>query len=300
MSDGGAAGRSLAVVTNRRAGGTNRLDDAVAILRRAVPGLVVVDTADPLLEDALRPSAGGTVVAAGGDGTLHLVVQRLWRVGVLADTVLALLPLGTGNDFARTVGVPLDLASAAETVLSGRVRPLDLLVDDAGTVAVNAVHCGVGGLAVRHAAPLKPWLGRLAYRLGAAWAGIRAPGWAATVDVDGTRLFDGSLLFVGLGNGRTIGGGTVVWPDARADDGLADVVVAAAGGMTSRAEVVRGLRSGNVDDVRVVVTGRGRTVEIEGSPIPYVADGEESGSRARTTWSVRPEAWRLLVPGLDG
>ncbi len=99
------------------------------------------------------------MVAAGGDGTLHVVAQRLRRLGLLADAVLGLSPLGTGNDLARTVGIPLDPRATAAVVLSGRPRPLDLLVDDRGGVAVNAVHCGVGGVAVRHAAPLEPWLG---------------------------------------------------------------------------------------------------------------------------------------------
>lgn len=182
-------------------------------------------------------------------------------------------------------------------MLSGRPGTFDLLVDDAGGVAVNAVLCGVGGLAVRHAAPLKPWLGRMAYRLGAAWAGARAPGWTGAVDVDGSTVFEGKLLFVGVGNGRTIGGGSVVWPRAEPDDGAADVVVAAAGGALSRLEVVRALRSGDPDRADCLVAARGRTVVIRSGAIPCVADGEDCGSRPGSTWSVLPAAWRLLVPG---
>ena len=147
------------------------------MLRTGVQPVVVVDMSDATLDEALRAVAGRTVVAAGGDGTLRVLVQHLWQLGLLSHTVVGLLPLGTGNDFAGTVGIPLDAQAAAGVVLSGCSRPFDLLADDGGTVAVNAVHCGVGGLAVKHAGPLKPLLGRTAYRLAAAWAGARAQGW---------------------------------------------------------------------------------------------------------------------------
>lgn len=183
-------------------------------------------------------------------------------------------------------------------MLSGRPRPLDLLVDDTGTAAVNAVHCGVGGLAVRHAAPLKPLLGRLAYRVGAAWAGASARGWQVRVELDGRVLSEGAVLFVGIGNGTTIGGGTVLWPQARPDDGLADIVVAAAGSTVERLKVARALRSGDPQGAEGVATGRGTSLHVGGEPIPYVIDGEPCASRPSRSWRVHPAAWRLLVPAV--
>lgn len=297
MSEGGDVPRTLVVVANRKAGGVDRLDDALPVLRA---GAAVVELADPGDLAASLPCDGEvTVVAAGGDGTLHAVVQHLWSAGLLARTVVGLLPLGTGNDLARTLGIPLDPRSAAAVALSGHPRPLDLLVDDAGTVAVNAVHCGVGGVAVRHAAPLKPFLGRVAYRVGAAWAGARSPGWQLTVEVDDAVLFAGNVLFLGIGNGRTIGGGTVLWPQGHPDDGLADVVVVAAGGTRSRLEVVRALRTGDPRASPAVATGRGASVSVHGQPVPWVADGDDGGSAAARSWRVRAGAWRVRVSADD-
>ncbi|MCU1693793.1 MAG: diacylglycerol kinase catalytic region, partial [Frankiales bacterium] len=95
------------------------------------------------LDAALLGADGRQVVLAGGDGSLHLAVARLRALGRL-DLPLALVPLGTGNDLARALGLPLDPVEAAHVVLSFPPRPLDLLVDDAGDVVVNAVHVGVG------------------------------------------------------------------------------------------------------------------------------------------------------------
>ena len=112
------------------------------------------------------------MVVCGGDGSVHAVVAALHRAGAAGPPV-GLIPLGTGNDLARALGLPLDPAAAARVVLDGRPRTLDLLVDDAGGMVVNAVHLGVGAEAARQAAALKPRLGRLAYLVGGVSAGLR-------------------------------------------------------------------------------------------------------------------------------
>ncbi|MFP5371164.1 MAG: diacylglycerol/lipid kinase family protein, partial [Actinomycetes bacterium] len=172
--------------------------------------------------------------------------------------------------------------------------------DDAGTVVVNAVHCGVGGIAVQRAAPLKPVLGRAAYRLGAALAGATSEGWRVEVEVDGHLLADGQVLFVGIGNGATIGGGTVVWPDARLDDGVVDVVVGPGAAALSRLQLAAALRSGDPGSVDGIVVGRGRSVRVEGEAIPSIADGELCPPSPLRTWQVQPAAWHLLAPCRTG
>ena len=78
------------------------------------------------LDGALDRLDGRTLVVAGGDGSLHLAVTKLRARGELARTRMALVPLGTGNDLARALDIPLDAAEAAQLVLSGSARPLDL------------------------------------------------------------------------------------------------------------------------------------------------------------------------------
>ncbi|MDP8987024.1 MAG: lipid kinase [Actinomycetota bacterium] len=286
----------VVVVANQRAGGIQGLAEAVAVLRARVE-TVVVELAGPgEMEAALAGLPATTMIAAGGDGTLNMLVQHLWAQELLHQVVLGLLPLGTGNDLARGVGIPLEAEAAATVVLAGRPRPLDLLVDGAGTVAVNAVHGGIGGLVAARAARLKALLGRMAYVGGAAWTGARTPGWDVRVEVDGAVLAEGTVLFAGIGNGATIGGGTVLWPLARPDDGLAEVTVAFAGSIGMRLRMARALRCGCFCGVDGVVVGRGRSVRVDGEPMPYNADGEALAPSRSRSWRVQRRALRLLTP----
>ena len=124
-------------------------------------------------------------------------------------------------------------------------------------------------------------------------------GLGRAVECDARVLFEGNVLFVGIGNGRTIGGGSVLWPQARPDDGLADVVVASAGSTVARLKVARALRSGEPGGANRVMTGRGKSIRVQGQAIPYVADGDDCGSQPSRSWSVHPAAWRLLVPVIE-
>lgn len=276
--------------------------EAVETVRQALADAGEVElrtTQEPAeLERALDALDGRTLVVAGGDGSLHLAVARLYSRGELKATTIALVPLGTGNDFARTAGVPLEPAAAAELVVTGTARPVDLLVDDAGEVVVNAAHVGVGAEAAGYAAGLKSRLGPLAYPLGAVRAGLSAPGWRVRVELDGRVVADADQrsLMIGIGNGRTIGGGTALLPDAEPDDGRLDVVVSQATGPLARVRYGCTLLAGHHLSGPAVRAGRGTSVTISGEPMPLNVDGELGEPVARRTWTIEPAAWSLVRP----
>lgn len=271
---------------------------ALAVLAASAPTELVTTGTPDELDAALRRHDGRLVVVAGGDGSLHLAVARLRALGLLAQVPLALVPLGTGNDLARTLGLPLDPAEAAALALAHPARPLDLLVDDDGGVVVNAVHVGVGADAAMHAGRLKPRLGPLAYPVGALAAGARSRGWRLRVVVDGRVVADGHRrsLMVGVGNGRGIGGGTELLPTAEPDDGLLDVIVSYATGPWARARYGAALSAGTHLADRDVRWARGRSVTISGDLVGVNADGELGDEAARRTWTVEPGAWSLVRP----
>ena len=288
------------LVASVKAGSTDAeaVEAARAVLADAGP-VELVETATPEeLDTALDSLDGRTLVVAGGDGSLHLVVTRLRARGELGDVRLGLVPLGTGNDLARALDLPLDPAAAAGVVLSCAPRALDLIVDDVGGVVVNAVHVGVGADAAAHAGRLKPRLGPLAYPVGAVAAGLRSTGWKLRVEVDGRVLADGGRrsLMVGIGNGRGIGVGTPLLPHAEPDDGLLDVVVSSASGPVARVRFGAALTAGRHLQDKAVRYARGRTVEVSGEPVGVNADGELGDDVRRRRWTVEPAAWSLIRP----
>jgi diacylglycerol kinase family enzyme len=257
-----------------------------------------VTTATPEELDAALSSAGRRrIVVAGGDGSLHLVVEHLHRRGMLAEADLALVPLGTGNDLARALGIPLDPVEAAGLALTGTPRPLDLVLDDAGGVTVNAVHLGVGAEAAARAARLKPVIGPLAYPLGAVAAGFRSTGVPLRVEVDGRLVTERRLLMVGIANGPGIGGGTALHPHAVPDDGLLDVMVSTAVGPFARVSFGAALQAGRHLESPHVRSARGREVVVTGGPVEVNSDGELGDECVeRRAWRVEPGAWRLVRP----
>jgi diacylglycerol kinase family enzyme len=289
----------LLVLTNAEAGGADAaaIDAAVAVLRGATTVEVVATASPDECRDAVVSRGGRRVVVCGGDGSLHVVVHALHSIGDLAEPI-GLIPLGTGNDFARALDLPMDPAAAAAVVLGGRPRKLDLIVDDAGAIAVNAVHAGIGAEAARSAAGLKSRLGRFGYVLGGLVAGVRERGWRLRVQSDEAVLADGRrrVLQVGIGNASSVGGGSLLIPHAVPDDGLADVVVSAAVGPLARLAYGRQMPKGEHVRRRDVLTARARSVTISGEPFRYNADGEVRGPVDRRTWTVSAAAWRLLVP----
>lgn len=261
------------------------LDDAGPTERRLCDA-----TAD--LPATLRRADGRTVVVAGGDGTLHVVVGALDALGLLPATPIALVPLGTGNDLARGLGLPLDPVAAARRVVAGRAQPLDLVRVD-GEVVVNASHAGIGVAAAERAADLKGAVGPVAYPMGAVVAGAEADALDIRVTVDGAQLAEGPLLLVGVGNGSSVGGGTVLFPSADPADGLLEVVTVRDRGAWDRLRLGLAARKGEHARLDGVRTARGREVVVEGAAA-WNDDGEVGTTIAGRTLRVDPGAWLLV------
>jgi diacylglycerol kinase family enzyme len=291
--------RSYVVIANRGAGSSDRAAVAAVHDLLARTGAVEVhETASPSELDAVVAGLGpSTLVVAGGDGSLHAAVNALHRAGVAGSTTLGLIPLGTGNDLARTVGIPRDVLAAGVIVRDALPQEQDLLVGPHDKVAVNAVHLGIGAEAVRLGARAKARLGAPGFAVGALLAGARYPGWQLAVEVDGHLMPDrGRALMVGLSLGRTIGGGAALAPDADPTDGLVDVTVASTSGPLRRLSFAYRLRGGRHVELPDVDTVRGTRVAISGGPVRANVDGEVTKPRHDWHWTVIRHGWRLLAP----
>jgi len=301
----------LLVITNGDAGTADdtALTAALGVLRGSTSVEVCETSAPGELDGALHRAGSRRVVVAGGDGSLHAVVSALHRRRELGpDRVLGLLPLGTGNDFARTLGISLDPVEAARSLVQGKIRPMDLLVDEVGQIVVNQVHLGAGAEAGRRGEPWKKRLGdigvgpvnlgRLGYPIGAFLSAVNPPVLRLRVEVDGDVVtdVDHPVLMVALGNGATVGGGLELTPDADPGDGRIDVMIARPKGTASRLAYVARLGIGSHGDHSDVVTLRARTVTVSGTAFWCSADGEIYGPERHRMWRLEPAAYSMIVP----
>lgn len=285
------------VVLNAGAGTADReaVEAATAVLRAQAPAELVITQDLEHLDAALAEVDGRTLVVAGGDGSMHAAVGSMWRAGTLGNATVGLIPLGTGNDLAAGLEIPSDPVDAANLILAGNARSLDLLTTDRNEVVVNASHAGLGAVAAGESERFKERLGPLAYPVGALLAGVRESGWDLRVTLDGTVVHDGDALMIGVANAPSIGGGTRLVPPALPSDGLLDVIVVSA--VTAAARVAFGvaLRDGVHLDRDDVVHLRGASVTIAGDPVAHDLDGEVTDERASCTYEVQPGAWTMLL-----
>jgi diacylglycerol kinase (ATP) len=300
----------LLVITNADAGTHDEENLALALaVLRAETSVEVAETSEPgELDGVLHRAGSRRIVVAGGDGSLHAVVAALYRRHELADKVVGLLPLGTGNDFARGNDIPLGMEEAARVLLDGEPRPVDLLVDELGGIVVNNVHVGAGAMASRRAHRWKKRLGqvgvgkvnlgKLGYPIGAALTAYRPPVLRLRVEVDGEVVveFDEQVLMVAAGNGATVGGGTELTPHADPEDGRMDVMISRATGPLSRLIYAVRLGLGSHPGDPQVDYLRGTSVSVSGEPFWVSADGEVSGPERHRTWRLEPAAYRMVLP----
>ena len=262
-----------------------------------------VETSDAdELGEALSLAAERRIVIVGGDGSLHAVVNALYSLRLLEKSRLGLIPLGTGNDFARGVGIPLDPEEAARVINADHEAPVDLIVDDRHRVVINNVHLGVGAEASRKAEKWKPRfgkvkLGRLGYVVGALNAGLRPEFIKASVAVDDEDLAPrGHIAQVAIGNGSTVGGGTELVPGADVSSGHLVVILSRAAGPLARVAYLLRLRTGKHHLMREVIRVTGQKVRVEGEPFYLSADGEIDGPHTCREWYVRAGAVRMFLP----
>ena len=300
----------LLVITNADAGTSDeaRLDLALGVMRGRA-SVEVARTMNPgELDGVLHRAGTRRIVVAGGDGSLHAVLSVLHKRNELGHNQIGLLPLGTGNDFARSNGLPLDLEDAAEVALEGTPRPMDLIVDEVGTIVVNNVHVGAGAAASRRSVRWKHRLGRagykklnlgkLGYPIGAAITAFDPPVIRLRVEVDGVVVndFDRPVLMVAVGNGRSVGGGTDLVPEADPGDGWMDVMVSRAAGPLARFGYATRLILGTHHERTDVDYLRASTVSVVGEEFWVSADGEVHGPERRRTWRIEPAAYEMVLP----
>jgi diacylglycerol kinase (ATP) len=233
-----------------------------------------------MVEQADLSSYDG-IVAAGGDGTLFEVVNGLYAHDADCRVPLGLLPVGTGNAFARDLGLlPGDWKKGLEIIAAGGVRKVDAgRVETPGESFhfLNIIGVGLPVDAMRSAERIK-FVGNSAYTLATLWQAMRLKTYPFRISLDGVEVQQESL-FVEVSNTRYTGTSFLIAPTARLDDGLFDVTLV---GKLSRPRLLRlfpTIYSGRHVDFDEVDVRRAREIRLE-SPegLTLAPDGEFCGA----------------------
>jgi diacylglycerol kinase (ATP) len=242
-------------------------------------------------------SEGGIVVAAGGDGTVGEVAAGLSG----STAALAVYPVGTGNDFARTIGIGTSLEAAAKTICEGRRRTIDMIrwrCGDREGLGVNVAGCGFDALVAerinkgfRVLRGTPAYIAAVAVTLGS----YRPATMRLTVDGETTET---TVMLCAVANACSYGGGMRVAPTAELDDALLDVVVVEG---VSKVDFIRAFPSvfsgAHLSHPRVRHL-RGLAVSIVADPpLPVLSDGELVGCTP-ATFEVLPGVLHVMVPSM--
>ena len=273
-----------------------------AILRRhgVAYDLVISERPGHAIELVAQAVTGGCrrILAVGGDGTVNECANGLFRqqAAPTAEVTLGVMPIGTGNDWARGLRMPKDYAEVAALMAAGTTRLHDAGLATFGNGSVRHF-INVAGLGFdAHVVEALPdrTLGPLAYLVGLAKGLLSYDAVPLGLTFSGRRI-DTRAFVLFFAIGRYCGSGMNVAPLAEVDDGLFDITLVQA---LSRWEVLKSLRrlfDGTLLTHPKVIALREAAGEVEAGPAPVQADGELIG-HAPVRFSILPRALRVLAP----
>jgi diacylglycerol kinase (ATP) len=288
------------IILNPRAGSAEQMEALrEALADRVEVTLYETDSAGHATALAVEALEAGydLIVAAGGDGTINEIVNGL--AIDFARARLGIIPLGTGNDLARTLAIPADPLAALNIVMSGAEHRLDLMKAETVGQVTYGINVAAGGFSGQVdevlTDELKANWGPLAYLLGAARIVPDLASYQTTIAWEDGPVERVEALNIVVANGRTVAGGFQVAPLANPEDGLLDVIIVRYGDVLDLAGVAARLLGGNYLNSDQVTHRRARHVHIASQPgMWFNVDGELFTSQP-IAFTVMPQALRVVV-----
>ncbi|MEX0717421.1 MAG: diacylglycerol kinase family protein [Planctomycetaceae bacterium] len=290
---------SRLVIWNANAGGAERQRDILDELARR-PGMTIVETVTSEETRHAAKSASHdyrTLIAAGGDGTINAVVNGMMSGG--GGARLGVLPLGSGNDLCRTLGIPLDPFEAAVALDEGHSARIDLVEVRTADERKWCVNMATGGNSSRIdeclTDELKRRWGPLCYFRGALSVVPDLSEYDVSLRIDSRPPERFSATNVILGNGRTAAGGLEIAPRANPQDGRLEVIVISGQSAFDVVALTARLLSGDYLDSEQVTYRQARRVEIASDPpFAFSIDGDPLEAD-RYVFEVLPRALEVIV-----
>lgn len=255
-----------------------------------------------------------SIIAVGGDGIVHEIVNGILQAGATPDDVtLSIIPAGSGNDFVKMLDLPAeDIATACRRISRGQTRLVDVgrintlisedravfsIEDNAPGYFINMLGIGFTALAA-HESEKIDWLTGLPLYLVAAIRTLALNYRTPHMDID----LDGNLISqrnteVAVSNGRCQGGGFWLTPDAEVDDGWFDIAIARGLSRVGILRLIPDVMQGTHTENEPVTMGRARYVTIDTTyPLPVQADGEIlASSTTHMVLEILPQTLRVTT-----
>jgi diacylglycerol kinase (ATP) len=231
------------------------------------------------------------IVIGGGDGTISAALPQLLALG----KPVAVLPLGTANDFARTLGLPQDGFTAAEVALDGREHKIDI-GNVNGHPFVNVASVGIAAKVVTaQSTELKRGWRVFSYLISLFRALRESRAFFVTMELDGKQAWSGVVYQVSVGNGRFHGGGLRVAEHAAIDDGKLDVCMVCPGAFWQMIACLAHLKFGLTKPAALKERSATTVTLRTSKPRPIDVDGELSGTTP-ARFALLPQAVTVIVP----
>ena len=292
---------SILIIHNPKSGGGRCNDDIDQLVKqhRQIKLVQTSEAGEATQHAHDAPRKGHThVIAAGGDGTVNEVINGLMQIQG-DKPVMGVLPCGSANDFTKAIGLDADWDTAAETVLHGTPREVDI-VEIEGADRRYLINAATGGLSVAIDDAMdektKKWWGAFAYARVAATVIPEASNYRVRLNVDG-QTHEAICAGLIVANGSHAGNLNIA-PQADVTDGLVNVMTARANDLADRIKLLTDLAMGKQTESEWVDCFTGRHIKIESDPpMPFIADGERLGETG-LSFKVIPGALRVLFAGM--
>lgn len=256
-----------------------------------------------IVEDGYR-----NIIAIGGDGTIHEVANGILMQHEVPSTQvrMGVIPVGTGNDWIRSFGIPRDYRGAIDVIAEGKEYVQDVakttFVDYNGNegyrYCVNVSGAGLDAFVNLRVCQMKDKgkNGKLSYMTGLAKSVLKYRSCRMAVRVDGENEAKGLIMSTSIGIGMYNGSGMLQLPESVADDGLLDVTVIETMSVPRILTVVGKLFDGKIYNIKRVHNYKGRTIEITSDePRDVEIDGEPLGTTP-VCYTIEDKRLKILVP----
>ena len=209
------------------------------------------------------------VIAIGGDGTVNEVGEGV----VGTDAILGVIPLGSGNDFAKENGIPVKITDAIDFNLSDDFHEIDVIkVND--RISLNTAGVGFNGIVSEVVKRIKYLKGMSVYVWGVVKTAAKYKSIPIRISLN-ERFIEDNIFMIAICNSKREGGGFIVAPDAKNNDGLFDVTIIRHTGYLKLLLNLDKALTGNLNKLKEVETIKGESIIIESEyPMPVHVDGE--------------------------